>query len=402
MDNNIIYKLKIFCLCLFVFSLGFEHWDPFGVKNIFTVTKFSGFMYAVFSLNDLKKNFYISKQNRLLVYSGFSLWFCITIRSFLDTGINGGNMYLSLGFFQVIILFWLIFNDVQNNPKIRYLIFLFLIFGMILIAALLSLGIGIQDMRGEKVADIDSARLYFMGMNPNRMGDLAAMAVLLVFSLIFSKTRESKIIYYLLIISIPSLLSIIGFSGSRGSFVVVFLGLSLFFLLRKSTKLQKLMFLFIGTVAALLIMSFMKNFEILQGRLESTYEGGDVGGRLEIWRSVLSVIQDSPFLGTGISSYRMNMLQIYGEEKDPHNLFLYVWVVGGLVSLSLLLTFYIKSFKNALANLKINGDSTNIMVFIAVVFLVSKTGGVIESKMIWTMLASITPIINIKNKSLKS
>src|SRR5690554_7664497 len=129
-------------------------------------------MYAVFSLNDLKKNFYISKQNRLLVYSGFSLWFCITIRSFLDTGINGGNMYLSLGFFQVIILFWLIFNDVQNNPKIRYLIFLFLIFGMILIAALLSLGIGIQDMRGEKVADIDGARLYFMGMNPNRMGDL--------------------------------------------------------------------------------------------------------------------------------------------------------------------------------------------------------------------------------------
>lgn len=400
MERSLIYRIKIFSLCLLAFSLGFEYWDPFGVRSIFTVTKFAGFLYAFLSLFDLKNNLKISIHNRVFIYSAFSLWLWLTFISLVNVGINGGNLSFLFGILQVILLYWLVFNDVLYNPKIRQLVFLFLILGMLLISILLSLGIGIENLRGDQIDDIDSTRVYFMGMNPNRMGDLAAIAILLIFSLVFS--RKNNKIWFLLLLIIPSLLSVIGFSGSRGSFIVIFLGLCFFFLLRKSTIRQKMVFLVIGSVSSIFIFGFLENFEMLQGRLTNTYEGGDIGGRFDIWKSVLNIIQENPVFGTGTEGYKLKMLQEYGEQKDPHNLFLYVWVVGGMIALLLLLIFYIRTLKNALLNLKINRDSTNVMIFIAALFLVSKTGGVIESKLIWLMLACIAPIISTSDSTIQN
>ncbi|WP_347375009.1 O-antigen ligase family protein [Aequorivita sp. Q41] len=385
------YKIKIISLCLFVFSLGIEYWDPFGFRNIFTITKFAGLLYAFFSFFDIKRNFAITKQNKLLVYSSLILWFWLTFVTLISSSLIGEDIFLFLGVLQVIILFWLVFNDVMNNPKVRNYVFLSFISGIVFISILLSFGIGIEDNKGDLINDIDNTRIYFMGMNPNRIGDLAAIAVLLVFSIVFSGKNSNKL-RYLLLITIPSLLSIIGFSGSRGSFILVFLGLGVFFMLKKSKAFQKILFIIIGVVSGVLINNFMSNFDLLQKRLASSLNSGEAGGRIEIWEDVFNIIQENLIFGVGHGGYGFKMAQIYGVPKDSHNLFLFVWAVGGTIGLVILLIFYTKVFKNSWFNLRINGDATNMMILAAALLIVFKSGGAIDLKVIWLMLACITAV----------
>jgi len=382
-----------------VFSLGIEYWDPFGVRNVFTITKFAGILYTLLSFIYLKKNLELTQMNKPLVYSLFLLWFWMTLVSLFSSNIVGADIYLFLGFFQLIILFWLVFNDVSNNPKIRNYIFLSFVSGVVLVSILLSLGIGIENVQGDLVRGADGTRIYFMGMNPNRMGDMGAIAILLVFSLVFSGSYKSKK-RYLFLLLIPSLLTVIGFSGSRGSFVLTFLGLFVFFLLKKQRIQRRIIFMVIGAFSIMLIYEFMSGFEILQQRLVMSIEEGDTGGRLRIWEKVLDIIQRNPIVGVGQAGYDFQMKQIYGTEKDPHNLFLFVWAVSGIVGLALIIYFYINVMKRSLMNLKENKDVTNIMLFMAIFFLVSKSGGALELKVVWLLFACITPILYFKKSNI--
>lgn len=390
--EKLIYRIKIFVLCLFIFSLGIEYWDPFGIRNVFTVTKFAGVFYTLLSLIYLKKNLSITSLNKPLIFSLFILWFWMLLVSMISSNIYGTDIYLFLGFFQLIVLFWLIYNDIANNPKIRNYIFLSFVFSVVFVSILLSFGIGIENVQGDILREADNTRIYFMGMNPNRMGDLGALAILLVFSLVFSGNYKSKR-RYLLLILIPSLLSIVGFSGSRGSFILIFLGLSVFFLLKKQKIHQKIFFIVLGAFFIMLIYNFMSSFEILQKRLEMSLEKGDTGGRVRIWEKVIEIIQENPILGVGQAGYDFKMKQIYGIAIDPHNLFLYIWAVSGIIGIALLTYFYIIVFKRSLINLKENKDVTNMMLFVVSLFLVSKSGGAIELKVIWLILACISPIL---------
>src|SRR5690625_975524 len=355
MKKKLIYNIKIICLCLFVFSLGIEYWDPFGIRHVFTVTKFAGFSYALFSFIGAKNNFAITKYNKQFIYNIILLWFWLTLISLVNTGLKGGGLHLFMGVLQAIILFWLVFNDVQNNPIIKKYIFYSFIIGIVFVSTLLSFGIGVENRIGESSSDIDNiSRLYFMGMNPNRMGDLAAIAILMVFSLIFSNNNNK--LRYLLFLTLPSLLTIIGFSGSRGSFVVVFLGLSVFFLLKRTKVYNKVIFLIIGFISSVFMIKYLSEFSVLQERLFRSYETGDTGSRIELWTHVFSIIQENLFFGTGKSGYEFKMNQISGSPKDPHNIFLYVGAVGGIAGLVLLLQFYLNVLKNSLINLKLNQD----------------------------------------------
>src|SRR5690606_31942802 len=161
----------------------------------------------------------------------------------------------------------------------RNYIFLSFVSGVVLVSILLSLGIGIENVQGDLVRGADGTRIYFMGMNPNRMGDMGAIAILLVFSLVFSGSYKSKK-RYLFLLLIPSLLTVIGFSGSRGSFVLTFLGLFVFFLLKKQRIQRRIIFMVIGAFSIMLIYEFMSGFEILQQRLVMSVEQGDTGGRI--------------------------------------------------------------------------------------------------------------------------
>lgn len=65
--------------------------------------------------------------------------------------------------------------------------------------------------------------------------------------------------------------------------------------------------------------------------------------RLEYWQASLAVIKEHPFFGTGPGNFRQLYLQhklpASSEEiLDPHNLFLDVWVNGGLLALAGLLS----------------------------------------------------------------
>lgn len=73
------------------------------------------------------------------------------------------------------------------------------------------------------------------------------------------------------------------------------------------------------------------------------------GGRGAMWREALGYIQDSPVLGFGLSS---NGLLVSGTEvAHPHNLFLQVWLDGGILAVVILLAILVVPFYCFVRNL---------------------------------------------------
>jgi len=377
--RNKAYKIKIFFLYLFVFSLGYEYWDPFGVRNIFTVTKLLGLLYFVFSLLDFKKNFSLSKNKKIVIIA-FSVWLYLVLVSFVSATIYNGDINLRFSFLQVIFLLLLVMNDISNNPLVREKLFIFYIFGISLIAFFVQSGIGIERA--------EFSRLYFMGLNPNKLGNFSVFALLMLFILVFEKNRLSNKKYFLLLL-IPNLLMLIGLSGSRGAFVGLFLGVFSFFLLKKDSYKNKFIYFLIGGISISIFLNYLNSFEVLQNRLQRTYEGGDTGERFEIWKNVLDIYLDYPIFGIGDAGYQYEMSNRFNEIIDPHNLFIYIMVYGGTVGIFLFLWFYINLLKKAFLSWKINKSSIYLALFFVVTFVNSKSGGIIDDKITWVLYAYI-------------
>jgi len=96
------------------------------------------------------------------------------------------------------------------------------------------------------------------------------------------------------------------------------------------TKFGTTFLLGLGTITMAL------QVERTRSRLLRMFSGTELeeGGRGSIWREALGNIQDSPWLGFGLSS--SGPLSMGMESDYPHNLFLQVWLDGGLLALVLL------------------------------------------------------------------
>ncbi len=73
-------------------------------------------------------------------------------------------------------------------------------------------------------------------------------------------------------------------------------------------------------------------------RLVFSEAGKSLRYRLEFWEATWGVIQEHPWSGTGPGNFRVNYLKykLPGSSEeilDPHNLFLEVWAIGGIVPL---------------------------------------------------------------------
>ena len=85
------------------------------------------------------------------------------------------------------------------------------------------------------------------------------------------------------------------------------------------------------------------------------------GGRGAMWREALGYIQDSPFLGYGLSS---NGLLVSGTEvAHPHNMFLQVWLDGGALAVITLLLILMVPVFSFLRNLGGAGRINEALLF---------------------------------------
>jgi hypothetical protein len=219
-----------------------------------------------------------------------------------------------------------------------------------------------------------------------------AIAFVVLTYIIIENPLHLKFYRFFLGIALPSLFLFVVETGSRGSFVGLLLGVGLFMFL---SNLNVYIKFFLGIVSVFL---FIKIFDFIQTTvLFDRLNAGDVsGGREEIWTNALEIFYDFPW-GVGEGGYITEMTIRFSSQYDTHNLFIYILVCGGWLSLLLFLYFLKELFQKALINLK-KGNSLLLIIFVFLVFLASKTGGVITYLIMWYFFAVINSFDIMKKK----
>jgi O-antigen ligase len=385
-----IDKIRFYFLYMFVFSFGFEYWDPWGIREDFTVARLLGLTYAVLSLFNYKKSFSLA-YNGQLVKLLFIVWFWIVTISVLHGPLfnvlpPGARSPYLFSFLQAIILFWILSNDFYRHPEIKKWTFLFFIFGMTTVGLLVPLGIGVA------VDGFMGGRLRYFGANPNQIGQLSSIAILMVLVLLVHNKMFFGKKGFLLLASLPFLVSLVGLSGSRGAFITLVLGVAVFFVFYKTTLMKKICLLLIGAIITIYISgTLLQQYETLERRLTMTIQEQDTGTRFDIWHKVINIYVDNPIVGAGTTGYYHEMVErnnyVY---KDPHNLFLYILVTSGIIGFTLYMYFYYSIFRKVWRYYKVEHHAAGLILFTAITFILFKSGGILADKTTWLLMAFIS------------
>jgi|SRR5690554_1608217 len=381
MKRKQILKIKRITLLVFIFSLPFEYWDPFGIASFFSITKMAGFGYAALALLIGKESFDVSifKFVRLLLL----LWVLMLILNMLNyIGTNTVNIF-NFTFFQNILLYWLIASDLKKQYVHIKSLMLSFVLSIVLMSILLMFGIGLGQEFEEGVS-----RITFFENNPNTVGVLAGLAI--VFSLYFIlnpiQTFQKK--GALVLLALPGFVNLLLLSGSRGALLTTALSVIIMMVMNKSTPFKRLLQIGLLIVASSYFLDKLMESELMYKRITQSIEEGNTAGRGEIWEDVVEIWSNKPFLGHGATGFETEMTILYGGRKDAHNLFLYILVTTGFVGISIFLYFLFFHIKKALQKLK-QGDILKIIILVFYLTTVVKSGGVINNKLMWLLLAII-------------
>ncbi|MCE2612441.1 O-antigen ligase family protein [Flavobacteriaceae bacterium D16] len=356
-----------YCLYLLVFSITFESWDPFQLVGTVSVTYITTILYLASWVPLIGSNFHFAPLKRfvtpllLLILVGF---FCSVINSEYVTEIKYSYNYRTL---LLIVLMTFIAAHIYCKPKVLPLVLKSYVASMLLVYILVFLGNGVT---------VENGRLLLFGENPNVMGAKAALAFLITISWL---TNKFSFIRFIVIgaICIP-FIGLVATSGSRGAFVSMFLGLAVLLYFRKTSVLKKWALIILAALGSVMLITYLfETNPILAERMLETVETGDTGRNM-LWEAAFNVIGDNIIIGAGFEGLIPRMYQYSGIHLAPHNIFLYLFITTGLPGLILFLIFLFRLSKLLLADIKYTGNAVYLVLFVIVIFNMSKQGGSIH------------------------
>ena len=146
---------------------------------------------------------------------------------------------------------------------------------------------------------------------------------------------------------------------------------------------KKLLSLLAGIAFSVLFFNYiMQSNEAFKNRIVRTIETGDTG-RNELWAASFEIIADNPLLGVGHAGALPVMYKYSGRHMDPHNTFLYVLMITGIIGFIFFMTFIFRLGKNLYKKFKVSGHVLFLVIFIVILFNMSKAGGGIGSIFFW-------------------
>src|SRR5690554_120355 len=386
-------KTQNFLLYLFFFSLNFEVWDPFNTGGNFSVAKLTGFLYAFSLIPKIQKFIFIPKifikETRLLIF-----FYCFLIFiNLININFYSSNVF-QFSIFQNLILFIFLINHERLNPGVLEKAFIFFFIGSLVLAACFYLGIGLEtNVEG---------RVSLFGDNENIIGVRMVISSLILTHIILKyRKRVSKFIYLLLPLAYIPLVTLMLNTGSRLSFISLFLGISVIFILyKKRGVFSKILILGIGTIAAFILFDIAMESEVLGTRLTKTAEQGHLAGRDEIWLDILPLIENNWIVGVGRTGYVEYALRLYGSIKSPHNVIIEVLSYTGIIGLFVFLRFLYKIFLSSFRYLREYNEVVPF-VFIVPVSGILLSGQILNFKLGWVIFAyaaSRVLYLNMKSK----
>ncbi len=368
-------------LILFIFSLPFEYWDPFGVASFLSVTKIAGFGYAGLALLNGWDSFDLTLDRYIKPL--FIFWiYLVVISLFNYTAVNTESV-LNFTLLQNIILYGLIASDLKKgNIKTKTLILAFIL-SITLMSILLGAGIGVGYDFEE-----NTTRLTFFNNNPNTVGVLAGLAIVFTLYLLLNIKDTFGRYTLLLLLVLPGFLNLLLLSASRGALFTTGIAVLIMLILSKAAPFKRIFQIALLVLASSYFLDKLMESELMYNRLTQFIDEGNTAGRGEIWDNVIEIASHRPVLGYGTTGFETEMTKIYGGNKDAHNLFLYVMVTTGLIGFSIFMYFLILHLIILINELR-NGQVLKLVLFVFYVTTVFKAGGVINNKLMWFLLAII-------------
>ncbi|WP_373473250.1 O-antigen ligase family protein [Sphingorhabdus lacus] len=183
------------------------------------------------------------------------------------------------------------------------------------------------------------------GTNVRQIGYFIAIVAITPISLLLFSRRNIAALCFVVIF----LVTFIAWTGSRGALVGLFFGpaLAAFMLRRSPTKTRAgllVMSFAFGLAASLPLPNPAPEFGLV--RMASSLSQDELGsGRSFVWKSTITEIKKSPWIGHGSGSFKQNMQSIYDFNfNQPHQFvlqYIYDWGLfgGGAAGLLLLLLF---------------------------------------------------------------
>lgn len=364
---------RIFLIKLVLISL------PFGsIKIIWpqlNLPTFIFFLYLVlFTFTKVKSFHYKPIFKQFIIIS--SLYILILVVSLMNITPYEGGFSILRQMPIYLVLFYFISNEIFYRNISRNEFMQSYVLGVMILITIYLLGINVSvDHLG---------RESIMNINPNTVGMISGLSILMIIDLLRSKKPYFwvKILY---ITSIPFLLFMIIQTGSRGGVIGLLIGIIVFFYFTKSAILRKYTLAFITIL--LLGTVFLSN-ELLYDRFFSKEETL-TDSRLPLWENVIDIVDKEWLFGVGIFRYYTEIEILRGRAISTHNEFLSVFVYSGLVGLLLFILFLYNIFKTtSLANAHINNPVLMSLLFI-IIFTLSKGGGALLSMHVWLVLSLV-------------
>lgn len=327
-------------LFLFFFSLNFEVWDPLSTGGFFSVSKLFGFLYAISILPNLSH--FLATPKSLQVYTKllFVFFGYLTIINLVNINVYDSS-FLNFSILQNIVLFFLLINHERLQPGIIEKSFFGFLLGSLSLAACYYLNLGLEvNLEG---------RISLFGDNENVIGFRMVVSTLFLIHFLTKKNLKIKPIYkVLLLLSFFPLFNLVIYSGSRLSFITLILSLVLTSILYKSRySIFKFLILTFGILTSFLAINIALKSEVLGERLIRSAGSNDLSGRDEIWRRIIPLIEENLIFGVGSTGYFEFSMKTISEYISPHNVFIEVLAISGIIGFILFFYFIFLCFKSS-------------------------------------------------------
>src|SRR3989338_5903798 len=157
---------------------------------------------------------------------------------------------------------------------------------------------------------IERQRVFFPFITPNTLAGYLILVIPLAL------INEGKRKYLIL----APLLSALFLTQSLGAFLSLFLGMGLYFYLRKDFSGREFTLLLILAVVSISVFSLRQ-----AATKEHILPAFSFFKRLAYWRDTLKIIKTHPFIGIGLGNFRLPL------ARYAHNIYLQIWAEIGIL-----------------------------------------------------------------------
>jgi len=388
-QSNIIEKIKIRTLYLFVFLLCFQKLRLFNSPYLnFTWVGYFSYFFA--NLLTIKKSFALDKDILKYLIPISIYWCLVVIMNYINYEPDTELIYAEIRQeLMGIALLWMMLNHIKNNVDLHKKLLYYFIFSIATLVFLYVIGI--------QVSYSDEGRISILGINSNEIALWSGIAILILINeLVNIKNTKNiflnnKISIVLLIIF---LFFIIAKTGSRGGLISFSFGYIVYFIAVNKTLKTKLIILIISTFIGVIGINLIINSSVMKNRIDTQKQDQSLGGRMPIWETTIDMINENPLFGVGPGKYEMRFRE-KGGFVNTHNEYLTILVYTGFLGLLNILVFFFQLLKGIIKSKNKMYSPLMYSLFLMYIIYLTNAGGSLPALTTWFLFGIIATHGNI-------